>query len=192
MKTQLPPTNPNPQPNSTRSNQIKPDQTESRIKCATRAFHLTRLFGQPGRAKENSPPIHRWVRTGWRGKSRQGRKNSAVPDGTCPPSPPLPTDESVGYFRSPCRAGPKDCKVQTRAFAHSGPLLNAKPAGPGTPYHQPIIRLPQPPMNSPSHLQSSPQHSLHRKPTMVLPLPLGRGEGRQPIQRSAVQLPLPT
>src|ERR1051325_544641 len=42
-------------------------------------LNLKRIFGQPDRAKENSPPIHRWVRTSGRGKSRQGRKNSVVP-----------------------------------------------------------------------------------------------------------------
>src|ERR1051325_7317443 len=68
-------------------------------------LHLTRIFGQPGRAKENSPPIHRWVRAGMGDKSRQGRQSSFVPDGTCLASPFAPTDESVGYFLSPCRAG---------------------------------------------------------------------------------------
>src|ERR1051325_7096378 len=41
-------------------------------------------------------------------KSRQGRQSSFVPGGTCHASPFAPTDESVGYFRSPCRAGRKD------------------------------------------------------------------------------------
>src|ERR1051325_288673 len=46
---------------------------------------------QPGRAKENSPPIHRWAPTVARGESRQGRQTSFVPDGTCPSADPIPT-----------------------------------------------------------------------------------------------------
>src|ERR1051325_8105255 len=60
---------------------------------------------QPDRVKENSLPIHRWVPPPARAKSRQGGQNSFVPGGTGPSPRSVPTDESVGYFLSPCRAG---------------------------------------------------------------------------------------
>ncbi len=66
---------------------------------------------QPGRAKDNSPPIHRWdgreegtspVRDE-RGDLRRVRC-SAVPDGTCPATTWPPSVETPGYGLPPCRA----------------------------------------------------------------------------------------
>src|ERR1051325_9473152 len=62
-----------------------------RLERAVFRLHLTRIFGQPSRAKENSPPTHRWVPTVAKGESRQGRQNSFVPDGTWPSPRSVPT-----------------------------------------------------------------------------------------------------
>ena len=45
---------------------------------------------------------------------------SAVPDGTLPVFAPIPTDESVGYFLSPCWAGAhsKSCSIYSIAPAN--------------------------------------------------------------------------
>ena len=51
-----------------------------------------------------------------------GDASSFVPDGTCRPPPPLPTDESVGYFLSPWRAGITTARLCLCA-------LKAHPAG---------------------------------------------------------------
>lgn len=56
---------------------------------------------QPTRAKENSPPIHRWVEISLRDESRQGRQSAFVPDGTFPCRNAIPTDKSAGYSLLP-------------------------------------------------------------------------------------------
>src|SRR6266446_352677 len=45
--------------------------------------------------------------------------------------------------------------------------------------------------NLAAHSRSGTQHGLHRKLTMILPLPFGRGEGRSEGSRSAVYPTVP-
>ena len=70
-------------------------------------------FGpRPGGTIENSPAIHRWGHDRPPSKPRRGERNhraslafSFVPGGThLGGSPALPSDESLGYHLSPCRA----------------------------------------------------------------------------------------
>src|ERR1051325_1538519 len=55
-----------------------------------------------------------------RGVASPARDERTLPSltGLVPHPPPLPTDESVGYFLSPCRAGPE--RGGTPALAGSG------------------------------------------------------------------------
>lgn len=63
---------------------------------------------EPGRAKDNSPSIYRWVRRAAGSKSRQGRKKARrLPGDFFRPSGAsigllgaYPSDESLGYCRS--------------------------------------------------------------------------------------------
>src|ERR1051325_2979550 len=73
--------------------------------CAPEGLYLTRISASPARPKRIA---HQFIggASVWLGdESRQGRKNSAVPGGTRPSTDAVPTDESVGYSLSPCRAG---------------------------------------------------------------------------------------
>ncbi len=69
------------------------------------------MNSQPDRAKENSPPIHRWVSGRTQSESRQGRKNTiASADVLFRPHGAWgiffdrqPNDQSLGYFRMSLR-----------------------------------------------------------------------------------------
>ena len=101
-----------------------------------------RDLSQPDRAKENSPPIYRWVASG---------KGARVPSGTkemriSPTSreaffrpwrdllqlqTPIPTVETVGYSLSPCRALEIRARRNGdgRAPGRPHPALEVRPVG---------------------------------------------------------------
>ena len=73
------------------------------------------LCGRIAKSRQGRPKIAHGFNRGsqWKKvRAPEGRKKmltaqpgSAVPDGTLPVFAPIPTDESVGYFLSPCWAG---------------------------------------------------------------------------------------
>src|ERR1051325_10892289 len=100
-----------------------------RRECAVFRLHLTRIWASPAGRKKIA---HRFIggleRARGTSPVRDGRVLSSLAGLAAPPGSFVPTDESVGYFLSPCRAGPDAFKVQ--AFRRFGCYAQWAPKAP--------------------------------------------------------------
>src|ERR1051325_8301762 len=108
-----------------RTNQPKPKDAGSHLSLPAFSFSFVPPLALapvlPATREEQQKIAHRFIGgCERRGVASPARDERTLPSltGLVPHPPPLPTDESVGYFLSPCRAGPE--RGGTPALAGSG------------------------------------------------------------------------